>query len=312
MRATATVSVPLLRADAFVPYTIFVVTLAMLFGGSGSYGWPDALVQLAALPLLVWALFKLTPSELGRGGRWAIALLCAMLVWPLLQLIPMPPSLWSGLPGRGEIASAYEAAGMTLPWLPISLYPSATLLGLLSLLPATAVFLAMLSLERHSRRILVVLLFVIILANVLVDMLQTMGGEDSPLRFYGVHGNRDRAVGFFANANHNAAFLYSAIPFVTAWMIGLVHDHRRNRAVGLALLALLIVTIIIGVTVTRSRAGMGLLFVAALSSLLLAWRHDRGQSSGRLLHCCDWCQPGRAAPRISVWICWICAAFRGP
>ena len=67
-------------------------------------------------------------------------------------------------------------------------------------------------------------------------------------------------------------------------MIGLVHDHRRNRAVGLALLALLIVTIIIGVTVTRSRAGMGLLFVAALSSLLLAWRHDRDRSSGRILH----------------------------
>ena len=79
----------------------------------------------------------------------------------------MPPSLWSGLPGRGEIASAYEAAGMTLPWLPISLYPSATWLGLISLLPATAVFLAMLSLERRPRRVVIVLIFVIVLASVL-------------------------------------------------------------------------------------------------------------------------------------------------
>src|SRR5262249_5961331 len=116
--------------DAFLPYTVFVVTLAMLFGGAGDYGWSDAIVQLAALPLLAWALFKLAPSQLGRGGQWAIGLLCAILAWPLLQLIPMPPSLWSGLPGRGEIASAYEAAGMTLPWLPISLYPSATWLRL--------------------------------------------------------------------------------------------------------------------------------------------------------------------------------------
>src|SRR5262249_15495793 len=189
----------------------------MLFGGGGTYRWPDAIVQLAALPLLVWALFKLTPSELSPGGRWAIGLLCAIFAWPLLQLIPMPPPLWGALPGREEIASAYAAAGMTLPWLPISLYPSATWLGLISLLPATAVFLAMLSLERRSRRVLIVLIFIIVLGSVFLDMLQVMSGADSPLRFY--DSSRDRAVGFFANANHNAAFLYSAIPFVTGWMI---------------------------------------------------------------------------------------------
>src|SRR5262249_23234470 len=185
--------------DAFLPYTVFVVTLAMLFGGAGDYGWSDAIVQLAALPLLAWALFKLTPSQLGRGGHWAIGLLCAIFAWPLLQLIPMPPSLWSGLPGREEIASAYEAAGMTLPWLPISLYPSAPWLGLLGLLPATAIFLAMLSIERRSRRLVILLIFIIVFGSVLLDMLQVMGG------------GHDRAVGFFANANHNAAFLYSAI-----------------------------------------------------------------------------------------------------
>ena len=193
----------------------------MLFGGAGGYGWSDAIVQLAALPLLAWALFKLTPSLLGRDGQWAIVLLCAIIAWPLLQLIPMPPSVWSGLPGRGEIASAYEAAGMTLPWLPISLYPTATWLGLLSLVPATAVFLAMLSLERHSRRVLILVIFIVIFASAVLDMLQIMGGEESPLRFYAVT-NPGRAVGFFANSNHNAAFLYSAIPFVTAYAIGLV------------------------------------------------------------------------------------------
>jgi O-antigen ligase len=273
LRTNATVSIPLLAADGFVPYTIFVVILTMLFGGGGTYQWPDAVVQLSALPLLAWALFKLTPSELGRGGRWAIGLLCAIFALPLLQLIPMAPSLWTGLPGRGEIASAYEAAGMKLPWLPISLYPAATWLGLLSLLPAAAVFLAMLSFDRRSRRLLVIVLFVIIFPSVFLGMLQIMGGEDSPLRFYPA---KDRVVGFFANPDHNAAFLYSAIPFVTAWMIGVVHDRRQNSGISLFLLALLVVTIIIGVAVTHSRSGMALLFVAGLSSLLLAWRHDRG------------------------------------
>ena len=285
MRTNATVSITLPRVvtDAFLPYTSFVVILALLFGGGGGYGWSDSVVQLAALPLLVWALFKLTPSQLDRGGQWAIILLSAILAWPLLQLIPMPPSLWSGLPGRGEIASAYEAAGMTLPWLPISLYPTATWLGLLSLLPATAVFLAMLSLEARSRRILILLILIVIFASVLLGFLQMSDGESSALRFY-TTTNPDRAVGFFANANHNAAFLYSAIPFATAWAIGLVRDHRRNRAIGVALLVLLILVIIIGMPLTRSRAGMALLFVAGLSGLLLAWRHDWGQSGRRLLH----------------------------
>ncbi len=276
MHTNAALSIPLPRGatDVFLPYTTFVAALAMLFGGGGNQGWSDAIVQLAALPLLAWALFKLTPSQLGRGGQWAIVLLCAILALPLLQLIPMPPSLWRGLPGRGEIASTYEAAGMTLAWLPISLDPSATWLGLLSLLPATAIFLAMLSLEQRSRRILILLMFIIIFASVLLDILQMIGGEDSPLRFY-AFTNRDRAVGFFANANHNAAFLYSAIPFVTAWAIGLVLDHRRNRAIGLGLLALLIVAIIIGLAVSRSRAGLALSFVAGLSGVLLVWRHDR-------------------------------------
>jgi hypothetical protein len=282
MNAAVSLPLPRVATDAFLPYTGFVVVLALLFGGGGDQGWADAVVQLAALPLLAWALFKLTPSQLGRSGRWAIVLLCAIIALPLLQLIPLPPSLWSSLPGRGEIASAYAAAGMALPWLPLSLDPSATWLGLLSLLPATAIFLAIVSLGQRSRRILIVLIFIVVFANVVLDVQQIIGGPSSPLRFY-AFTNLDRAVGFFANANHNAAFLYSAIPFVTAWAIGLVLDHRRNRAIGLVFLALLIVAIIIGMTTTQSRAGMALLFVAGLFGLLLAWRHNRGQSGRRLL-----------------------------
>src|SRR5215475_12827745 len=97
MNATVSITLPRVVTEAFLPYTSFVVIVAMLFGGAGGYGWSDAIVQLAALPLLAWALFKLTPSQLGRGGQWAIGLACAITAWPLLQLIPMPPLLWSSL-----------------------------------------------------------------------------------------------------------------------------------------------------------------------------------------------------------------------
>jgi O-antigen ligase len=284
LRADAVVSISLPRVvtEAFLPYTSFVVILAILFGGGGNQGWSDALVQLAALPLLAWALFKLSPLQLDRHGQWAIGLLCAIFAWPLLQLIPMPPSLWSDLPGREAIGSAYETAGIPLPWLPISLDPSATWLGLLSLLPAAAVFLAMLLLDQRARRVLVILIFIGVFANVLLDILQTVGGYNSPLRFYAIT-NLFRPVGLFANSNHNAAFLYCTLPFATAWAIGLMLEHRQNRAVGLAWLALLILMIIIGVTLTQSRAGIVLLVVAGLASLLLVWWHARASSGRHLL-----------------------------
>jgi O-antigen ligase len=284
LRTNSVVTIPLLRVgtDLFLPYTSFVVVSAMLFGGGGNQGWSDAIVQLAALPLFAWALFKLNRSQLGRSGQWAIILLCAIVALPLLQLIPLPPSVWGSLPGRGEIASAYESAGMALPWLPISLDPTATWRALLSLLPATAVFLAMLSLEQRSRRILIVLIFMLVFTSGVLDVLQIIGGEGSALRFY-AFTNVDRAVGFFANPDHHAAFLYSAIPYVVAWMIGLVLDHRRNRTIGLALLALVILAITIGVAATQSRAGMALFLVAGFSGILLAWRHNRGPSGRHLL-----------------------------
>jgi len=115
-----------------------------------------------------------------------------------------------------------------------------------------------------------------------LDALQVMGGEGSPFRFY-EDTSRNRPVGFFANPDHSAAFLYSAIPFIFAWAIGLMIDRRRNLAIGLSLLTLLTLAIIIGLTATQSRAGLGLLFVAGISGILLAWRHGQGQSSRHLL-----------------------------
>jgi O-antigen ligase len=115
----------------------------------------------------------------------------------------------------------------------------------------------------------------------LLDILQTVGGYNSPLRFYAIT-NLFRPVGLFANSNHNAAFLYCALPFATAWVIGLMLEHRQNRAVGVAWLALLILMIVIGVTLTQSRAGIVLLVVAGLLSLLLWW-HARASSGRQLL-----------------------------
>lgn len=284
MRAvTLTLPVPRIVSGAFVPYTFFVVVLALLFGGGARQGlWSDALVEWASLPLLIAALFKLERTRLHPSARWGLALLAAVFVLPFLQLIPLPPSVWTHLPGRQVFASTYATAGIDLPWLSLSLDPAATWAGLLALLPAAAVFVAMLSLERSTNCIFVGLLLVFALVSVPIDLLQAMDGPESSLRFYAIT-NLDRAVGFFANSNHNAAFLYSAIPFVAAWAIVLSRSHSQNRTFGLLFLSALIAAVMIGLALAQSRAGIGLGFVAGLSALLLAWRQGSGKLSRRLL-----------------------------
>ncbi len=255
-----------------------LLILTLLLGGGAAQGlWSDAIVQLASLPLLAAMIYRLTQGCPNRGAWWPLFLLCGALALPLLQLIPIPPAFWSVLPGRAVIAPAYRAAGMELPWLPISLSPAATWRSWLSMLPAGALFLAVLFLDSRARRLLVLLVLAIVFVSVPLDLLQMMGGPNSSLRFFAITNNYS-AVGFFANNNHNAAFLYGAIPFAAAWAIGLEQDRRRHRMLGVLLMALLLVAIIIGLAVNGSRAGLALGLLAGLSSFALAWRYKRGNS----------------------------------
>lgn len=251
----------------------------MLFGGGARPGlWSDAIVQLASLPLLAWALLRLTPERASGSAKWALIILSAIFLVPLIQLIPWPPALWTALPARGTIAAGYHAAGMALPWLPISLDPAATKRSLLSLLPATAVFLAMLSLDRPSRRALIAVVLGVAFLSTCIGFLQIMGGQG--LYFYAIT-NPGMAVGFFANGNHNAAFLACAVVFAAAWLIELYFGRTPNR-VAVALLAALVVGLVIGLAIVGSRAGLGLGLVGGLSCIALAYR-NAGESHGRVL-----------------------------
>ena len=285
MRTNAVLTIPVPRtlSDAFGPYAAFVVALAMLFGGGTRQGlWSDVLVELPALLLLPWAISRLAARQLGRLGRWALVLFCAIVVLPLLQLVPLPPALWSALAGRGQFAAAYQAVGMPIPWMPITLAPNETWRGFLSLLPSATIFLTMLSLDAKARRVLVIIVLAFALISVPLDLLQMLDGLDSALRFYAIT-NLDRAVGFFANANHQAAFLYCAIPLAAAFALKTPDGRGQSRRYDSLILTLSLAGIVVAISLTLSRAGAILGFVSGLLSLALALRHHRGRSGRRLL-----------------------------
>ena len=210
------------------------------------------------------------------GSIVAVLLTIAILALPLLQLIPLPPEWWTQLPGRGPIVAIYQAVGMALPRLPVSLAPAATLRSAFSLLPAIAMFLAALSLDQRQRRLLVLLFLGFVLVTVIVDLLQIMRGPDSPLYFYEVT-NKGSAVGFFANRNHNAALLYCAIPLAVGWGFGLASDRPWLRRLGIFFVGLTVAAAVAGVAITGSRAGIGLALVAGLVCIPLAAMRGRGR-----------------------------------
>ena len=214
----------------------------------------------------------------GKPPVPVLLLVGAIVAVPLLQLIPMPLDVWSNLPGRAAFARVFEEVGAAPGWMPASLSPPATWRAFLSLLPGLALFFAVLYLDEPGRRVLSLAILTVALLSLLLGLTQVAGGAASKLRFYPIT-NPGSSVGLFANRNHHAAFLATAIPFAAAWLVGAIHDRRRRlRAVAALILALAL--LILGVGVTSSRGGILLAVVAALGSALIALVHAR-QIKGR-------------------------------
>src|SRR5215467_12240577 len=135
-------------------YLCAVVMVASLILGGASRGsfLCDATLQMLAIPLLIVSLWRIFEVSWTRQIRLALWFCLAVAVLPLLQLIPLPPWLWTWLPNRQPSAEAFDILGRAIPWMPISVSPAATWLSALSLLPPLAVFLSTLLLSYRERR----------------------------------------------------------------------------------------------------------------------------------------------------------------
>ncbi len=206
---------------------------------------------------------------------------------PLIQLVPLPPSIWTMLPGRQEIVKIFDLFGGPMPWMPISVSPHATWLSFLSLLPPMAIFLSAIQMGHRERRALTLLIIAIGVVSVFLGLLQLAGGETSPLRFYAVT-NPTEAVGFFANRNHFAALLYAVLLFTTVWAIDIgfqtgswtdVRSFEADKIMAATAIFLSLFVIIAGEAMARSRAGLAFTIVALLAAFVLAFA-DRRNTSG--------------------------------
>ncbi|TDX67242.1 O-antigen ligase [Methylosinus sp. sav-2] len=241
------------------------IAASLIFGGATQKGGvSDVVVQLAALPLLALVLPDIGRSLAGRG--WIAALLGVIVAVPLLQLIPLAPSVWNMLPGRDAVADTYRIAELSPPWLGLSVAPWATSISLLALTAPIAIFLGVLSCHADERRRLMLLATCIGVATVLLEVMQIVQGQKSALRF---HSGVD--VGLFVNRNHTAAFLYSLTPLAA---YALERYLSRRSAYGVLAVFALLMLFTLGLMMTGSRSALlfGLVSAALTYALILGDR----------------------------------------
>jgi O-antigen ligase len=261
-----------------------VMMASLLLGGGTRDGFlSDAILELLAIPAFLLAIASLgdlpwSRADVRRRASWALLFCLAIASLPLVQLVPLPPQVWTRLRGREAVTAIFDIIGGARPWLPISVAPNATAVSALSLLPPFTIFLATLQLGYRERRWISQLAVAIGVVSVFLGLTQLAEGPASSLRFFAVT-NIDEAVGFFANRNHFAALLYSLLLFAVAWTTDVIvaagswNDLKRLEArvvVPLTASVMVCVVLLVGEVMARSRAGFGLTLVALAGGVALA------------------------------------------
>lgn len=253
---------------AFVLLALLLAVIWLCGGSSRADVLGQAIVRVAAGAAIVLAALFVAKVDI-RSLKPVFWILAAIIILPLMQIVPLPPSIWMELPARTLFAEPANIAGSGQPWRPISISPSATLNAFYSLIvPASVLILAASLSEARRSWVLTALLFAVI-ASLLVGLLQFSGaGFDNPF----INGIRGSVDGTFANRNHFALFLALGCLMAPVWAF-VRRDQlswRLPTAIGVILLAALTIL------ATGSRSGMAIGVIALCLGPLIV-REDVGR-----------------------------------
>lgn len=256
--------------------------LAMAFitgGDSAATGslWIAA-TQLLALVVLAWALLALAAAPPDPLRRKALLLAFALPGLLAAQQVAVPAGWWQAIPARAALARELAVVGVVSEWQPWSLAPLAGERALWGLLPALAVFGAVLALPRARLRGMLLLFASLTAASLVLGWLQAGAAQDSllnPFPTWPLASN-----GLFANPNHQgtaAALSMVAMAALAYPVVPAEARHRRSRMMvwGLGLLALA------SLPMTGSRAALLLAISGVVAAVLLRrWQTQGHRTEG--------------------------------
>jgi O-antigen ligase len=271
---------------------LLLVVVATLFGGaSQGNALSLAAVEVASLPLLFVGLYLALAGGAPKGSVPPLILLMLIVAVPILQLIPLPASIWAHLPGREPITQVLDVTRLGRPSLPFSMAPQETWRSLLALSPPAAMLVGGLFLTGGQRRVLAVCWLLLAVVSLGFGLLQLIGGENSRFYFYDIT-NPGSLVGLFSNRNNEAAFFYSLMPLAAVFAAQFNGNFEDRRTIPALLAVLYVFVALVGVLATRSRAGFAITGVALVGSALIVvrsgalrrhWRAALGMGAGAVV-----------------------------
>lgn len=248
----------------------------LLLGGSPQGIWRNLALQLTGALLIVWAFLATRGTVATRAARNLLLLCFLWLGLVLLQLVPMPPSMWTALPGRELASQGFTLRGEPLPWLPLSLTPAETAATLPVMLVPLGLIAAMLWLGAFRSRWCVVALLLGTAVSVVLGALQLAQGGPY---LYPI-ANEGAATGLFANSNHAATLLLAVIPFLAAAIARELGKGRTRSREGTSRLLIAsggILVVLVGGTLNGSMAALMLLLPTLLASSALLVNESGGR-----------------------------------
>ena len=245
----------------YVAFGLFLAIVGMTGGGSRADIQSLIILRPVAVLFIGYALLLCNAHDL-RRVRGPLVILLAFIILALLQLVPLPWSVWTSLPGRAPVMQADILVGMQGVARPLSLDPDRTWNTVFALLvPLAAVLLVAIQRTKLTMRTIGAIA-VVGLVSAVVGYLQAVGVQG--LYFYRItHDNHP--VGLFANKNHQSILLLWLL-VTAAWFVTRI-DPRGNAArlqlaAGVAVILVLFPLLLL----TGSRAGL----VLAVPGLLVA------------------------------------------
>ena len=243
-----------------------ILGMALVLGGGGSPSpLPEILLQIStALGVALW--LHRHPRALASvpSGAWWIAGLVTAL--HLVQLVPLPPTVWHALPGRSVQVAALELIQAERSWRPLSLSPSRTLASLLCALSALALLLLTTTIGHAARWRLIGIVAIAGAITLLLGAAQIKGEVGNPLRFY----NPAQAwlTGFFANRNSAADLILVALvaSAALAWRFRPLAPSPWSFA---AVLVAIDLALLVGLFLTGSRTGIALAPIILIAQLVI-------------------------------------------
>ena len=243
---------------------LFIACAIALGGGGSPNPATEVLLQLVFVALALawlWLPSRRGPAPMPRSATfWLIGGL--VLALPVIQLVPLPPGLWTGLAGQADRAAALALVGRDEAWQPLTHSVPRTLAVLLAVVPALFAFFAAASLDAKGRVWLAGAIAAMALAAALFGALQVSLGAGAAPNLYAQ--NSGTLTGFQANRNAAADVLLIGMAASAALILPSLARARagggfiaNRRAAGLVL-AGTIAVLFFAVLLTASRMGIAL------------------------------------------------------